>query len=92
MAARRARWAEGRARTSHAERLLSQLAPGAGLVTVVDGAPATLSWLAGVRGQRVSALGLDSFGQVGDLPDLYRRYRLDAEAILDAAADLFLGE
>jgi pyruvate dehydrogenase E1 component len=92
MAARRARWAEGQRRTSHAERLLSQLAPGAGLVTVIDGAPGTLSWLAGVRGQRVSALGLDSFGQVGDLPDLYRRYRLDAEAILDAAADLFLGD
>jgi pyruvate dehydrogenase E1 component len=92
MAAKRARWAEGQARACHAERLLAQLAPGAGLVTVIDGAPATLSWLAGVRGQRVSALGLDSFGQVGDLPDLYRRYRLDAEAILDAAADLFLGE
>ena len=90
MAARRSRWREGAPRTSHAEGLLSQLAPGAGLVTVIDGSPGALSWLGGVLGQRVSALGLDSFGQVGDLPDLYRAYRLDAEAILDAAADLFL--
>jgi pyruvate dehydrogenase E1 component len=90
MAARRSRWSEGERRESHAERLLSELAPTAGLVTVVDGSPATLSWLGGVRGQRVSSLGMDSFGQVGDLPDLYRRYRLDTEAILDAAADLFL--
>ena len=66
------------------------LAPGAGLVTVVDGSPATLSWLGGVKGQRVSSLGLDSFGQVGDLPDLYRHYGLDMDAIVDAAAELFL--
>jgi pyruvate dehydrogenase E1 component len=90
MAARRGRWTgEGR-RESHAEALLSQLAPGAGLVTVVDGSPATLSWLGGVKGQRVSSLGLDSFGQVGDLPDLYRHYRLDVDAIVDACAELFL--
>jgi pyruvate dehydrogenase E1 component len=90
MAARRSRWTARARRTSHAEALLSQLAPGAGLVTVVDGSPATLSWLGGVKGMRVSALGVDSFGQVGDLPDLYRRYRLDADAIVDACADLFL--
>jgi pyruvate dehydrogenase E1 component len=57
---------------------------------VVDGAPATLSWLGGVKGQRVSALGVDAFGQVGDIPDLYRHYRLDVDAIVEACADLFL--
>jgi pyruvate dehydrogenase E1 component len=90
MAARRGRWRGAGRRESHAEALLGQLAPGAGLVTVVDGSPATLSWLGGVRGQRVSALGLDSFGQVGDLTDLYRHYRLDVDAIVEACADLFL--
>ncbi|HEY8571927.1 transketolase [Phenylobacterium sp.] len=90
MDARRSRWTGGAKRMSHAEALLRDLSPTAGLVTVVDGSPATLSWVGGVLGQRVSALGLDAFGQVGDLPDLYRRYRLDAEAIVDAAADLFL--
>ena len=90
MAARRGRWTGTGRRESHAEALLSRLAPGAGLVTVVDGSPATLSWLGGVRGQRVSSLGLDSFGQVGDLPDLYRHYRLDVDAIVDACAELFL--
>jgi pyruvate dehydrogenase E1 component len=90
MAARRGRWVSGEVRKSHAEILLDALAPGAGLVTVVDGSPATLSWLGGVRGMPVSPLGLDSFGQVGSLPDLYRHYRLDAEAIVEACADLFL--
>lgn len=59
-------------------------------LTVLDGAPATLSWLGGVRGQRVSPLGTDRFGQTGDIPDLYRTYRIDAEAIIDALAELVL--
>jgi pyruvate dehydrogenase E1 component len=71
---------------SHIERLLAPLAGNAGLVTIIDGPPATLSWLGGVHGHKVRALGLEHFGQSGDVPDLYRAYRLDAEAILDAAA------
>lgn len=84
------RWTGGDRTPCHAEQLLDQLASGAGLVTVIDGAPATLSWLGGVRGMRVSPLGTDRFGQTGDLPDLYRLYRLDAEAIVDAVAELLL--
>lgn len=79
-----------RPKPCHAGNLLAPLAPGAGLVTVLDGSPAALSWLGGVRGHRVSPLGTDKFGQTGDIPDLYRTYRLDAEAIIDAAAELFL--
>ena len=91
-ARRAARWTSSKAAPSHVETLLSQLAPGAGLVTVIDGSPGALSWLGGVKGMRVSPLGVDRFGQTGDLPDLYRTYRLDAEAIVDAAAELFLGD
>ncbi len=89
-ARRAARWNGQSTQECHVEALLSALAPGAGLVTVLDGSPAALSWLGGVRGMRVSPLGTDRFGQTGDLPDLYRTYRLDAEAIIDAAAELFL--
>jgi pyruvate dehydrogenase E1 component len=60
------------------------------LVTLLDGSPAALSWLGSVRGQRVSPLGLDRFGQTGSLGDLYREYRLDVDAIVEAAAELFL--
>ena len=89
-AARAARSRRGVAGQSHVDRLLGALGPHAGLVTVIDGSPGALSWLGGVRGQKVSPLGLDRFGQTGDLPDLYREYRLDADAIVDAAAELFL--
>ena len=49
-----------------------------------------LSWLGCVRGHRVGPLGIDGFGQVGDLPDLYRCHRLDADTIVEATASLFL--
>jgi pyruvate dehydrogenase E1 component len=75
---------------SHIERLLKPLSPVAGLVTLIDAAPASLSWLGGVIGHRVSPLGLDRFGQTGTLPDLYGEYRLDVDAIVEAAAELFL--
>lgn len=90
-ARRAARWTGGAAEPCHAEELLSALSPGAALVTVIDGSPGALSWLGGVRGMRVSPLGIDRFGQTGDLPDLYRTYRLDRDAIIEAAAELFIG-
>ena len=84
----------GRAATapviSHVERLLAPLAPGAALVTVLDGHPAAHSWLGGVRGHRVVPLGPDRFGQSGDIPDLFREYGIDADALLDACAQALL--
>ena len=85
-----ARWTQGASKPCHIATLLAGLSPGAGLITVIDGSPGTLSWLGGVCGHRVSPLGIDRFGQTGDLPDLYRTYRLDADAIVEAAAELFL--
>jgi pyruvate dehydrogenase E1 component len=76
--------------SSHAARLLGRLSPGARLVTVIDGPPSTLAWLGGVAGHRVVALGVERFGQSGDIQDLYRAYRLDSEAILDAAATVLV--
>jgi pyruvate dehydrogenase E1 component len=66
------------------DRLLAPLARDAVLATVIDGHPATLSWMGAVRGQRISPLGVTRFGQSGDIPDLYRYYGLDAEAIATA--------
>ncbi len=89
-AARAARWQKKAAEPSHVETLLAPLSRTAGLVTLLDAAPASLSWLGGVVGHRVSPLGIDRFGQTGNLPDLYRAYRLDVDAIVEAAAELFL--
>jgi pyruvate dehydrogenase E1 component len=75
---------------SHIGGLLSRLSPEAGVVTVIDGHPATLSWLGAVHRHRIRALGVERFGQSGDIQDLYKLYGLDVDAILDAAAGLCL--
>jgi pyruvate dehydrogenase E1 component len=81
-------WRDSRTQgaTSAAEQLLAPLRPGAALVTVGDFHPAVLSWLGAVAGHAIVPLGVDHFGQSGDIPDLYQAYRIDADAILDAAA------
>jgi pyruvate dehydrogenase E1 component len=88
-AAQAARW-NGERQPSHIEQLLSGLSPSAGLVTIADAAPASLSWIGGVLGQRVAPLGVERFGQTGSLPDLYAAYRLDGAAITEAVAELLL--
>ncbi len=90
LAAGRAR-RSGSAVPSHIEEVLSPMAPGSALVTILDGHPAALAWLGAVRGQRVVPLGVDRFGQSGDITDLYREYGLDQDAILGACAQALLG-
>jgi len=85
-AAQRARQAGMTGAGPHVEELLAPLAGDAALVTVIDGHPATLGWLGSVFGHRIHALGVEHFGQSGDVIDLHRHYRIDEEAILDAAA------
>ena len=84
-AARRATDRGERAAPSHAERLLAEVPRDCGLVTVLDGHPATLAWLGSVRGHRTRALGVTRFGQTGTIPDLYRVAGIDAQAIAAAA-------
>ncbi len=90
MAASRSPWTGEAGQTSHIERLLSDMPAGSGLVTLIDGAPSPFSWLGSVRGHRVRALGTERFGQTGDLPDTYAEHRLDANAVMDAAASLLV--
>lgn len=76
---------------SHIEKLLAPLPRDCGIVTVIDGHPAALGWLGGVRGHRVEALGVEQFGQTGTIADLYRHHGIDANAIIDAAESLTTG-
>ncbi|WP_434144549.1 transketolase-like TK C-terminal-containing protein [Leucobacter sp. gxy201] len=58
------------------------------LVTVQDGHPHTLSFLAGARGDRVRNLGVTEFGQSTDLADAYALHGIDAASIVDAAFEV----
>ncbi|MDS1137193.1 transketolase [Nitratireductor indicus] len=77
---------------SHVERLLGDVPSHCGIVTVLDGHPATLAWLGSVCGHRTRSLGVEHFGQTGTIADLYRHYGLDAQGILRAAAALTPGK
>lgn len=47
------------------------------LVTVQDGHPHTLAFLAGARGNRIRCLGVPEFGQSSSLSDAYRVHGID---------------
>jgi pyruvate dehydrogenase E1 component len=84
-AAVRARQRGLRHAESHIERLLRGVPSYAAFVTVIDGHPATLSWLGGVYGHKVHPLGVEHFGQTGTIADLYKHYGIDAGSIRSAA-------
>ena len=58
------------------------------MVTVLDGHPHTLAFLAGVNGVPASHLGVTRFGQSGDLDSVYRHHGLDVDSVVGAALDL----
>lgn len=70
---------------AHVEDLFEPLADDARFTSVIDGHPAAVAWMGAVRGHSVAPLGVESFGQTGDLIDLYRHYGIDADHIRRAA-------
>lgn len=90
-AAQRARRRGMRHARSHIERLLTNVPTHCGIVAVIDGHPATLAWLGSVNGNRVTALGVEHFGQTGTIDDMYRHHGMDADAIMSAAEALVPG-
>jgi pyruvate dehydrogenase E1 component len=83
-----------RARQGHGDApawILDQAFPAdraAPLVTVLDGHPHTLAFLGGINQVRAVTLGVTSFGQSGDLDDVYRYHGIDADAVVRAALDI----
>src|SRR4051794_17389411 len=58
------------------------------LVTLLDGHPHTLAFLAGVHRVRAAHLGVSRFGQSGGLADVHPHHGIDADAVVRAALDL----
>jgi len=58
------------------------------LVTVLDGHPHTLAFLATINRVPHAALGVAQFGQSGSISDLYRDNGIDTDSIIRAALDL----
>ena len=57
------------------------------MVTVLDGHPHTLAFLAGVNKVPAAHLGVSRFGQSGDLDDVYRYHGIDTDSVVAACLD-----
>ena len=57
------------------------------MVTVLDGHPHTLAFLATVNRVPSVLLGVTGFGQSGTIEDVYRYHGIDADSIVRAALD-----
>ncbi|WP_434058512.1 transketolase-like TK C-terminal-containing protein [Coralliovum pocilloporae] len=84
-AAQRDRARGNRKARSHIETLLGTLPNHCSLLTVVDGHPATLSWLGAVAGHRTIPLGVEHFGQTGTIGDLYQHFGINRDSIVQQA-------
>jgi len=58
------------------------------MVTVLDGHPHALAFLATIRGVRSVNLGVTDFGQTGHVHELYRANGIGPDAMVEAALDL----
>ncbi|MGH3994376.1 MAG: pyruvate dehydrogenase, partial [Pseudonocardiaceae bacterium] len=77
--------------TEHPDGILSELFPpdrAAPIVTVLDGDPHALAFLAAVNASPLTPLGVTRFGQSGELTEVYEHHEIDTETIVGAALDL----
>ena len=58
------------------------------MVTVLDGHPHTLAFVAAIRGVTSVNLGVTEFGQTGTLQELYKLHGIGVDAQISAALDL----
>jgi pyruvate dehydrogenase E1 component len=75
----------------HPDDILGELFPpdrAAPIVTILDGDPHALAFLAAVNATRLTPLGVTRFGQSGELAEVYEHHGIDAETIVGAALDL----
>lgn len=71
--------------------ILDQLLPAdraTPMVTVLDGHPHTLAFLATVNRVASTSLGVSNFGQVGSLDEVYKYHHIDTDSIVGAALDV----
>jgi len=81
----------GKQNISRIEEIFSETSSDSLIVTVLDGHSSSLSWIGGAVNRKTISLGVDEFGQSGNLIDLYKVYGIDSDSIVDACAQAFSG-
>jgi len=68
-------------KNSHIEKLFINVPKSTIIITVIDGHPMTLAWLGSVFGHKTIPLGVDRFGQTGNIKELFAEFMIDSESI-----------
>ena len=79
---------KGKRDPGHGGSIVDELFPSdcpAPIVTVQDGHPHTLAFLAGVRGDPIRCLGVTEFGQSTGVEDAYALHGIDTASVVDTA-------
>ena len=69
----------------HLARLIPPDLRRAPIVTVHDAASHAMAWLGSVYGQRVVPVGVDDFGESGTIAELYERFGLRSDQVVNSA-------
>ena len=72
--------------SSHIEKILESYDRNTVLITIIDGHSSSLSWIGSVLGHKVYPMGLNKFGQSGDLSEIYEYTHIDFKSIIDRIA------
>ena len=73
---------------SRIEELFTDTEKNSVIVSIMDAHSSSLTWVGGAVGKKTISLGVDEFGQSGNLKDLFHNYSIDADAIVDACAQV----
>ena len=72
--------------TSHIEKMLDIYNNNTTLITIIDAHSSSLAWIGSVLGHKVYPMGLNKFGQSGDLDEIYSYTNIDFKSIIDRIA------
>ena len=71
---------------SHIEKILDLYNRNTVIITIIDAHSSSLAWIGSVLGHKVYPMGLNKFGQSGDLDEIYSYTNIDFKSIIDRIA------
>ena len=71
---------------SHIEKILELYNRNTALITIIDAHSSSLAWIGSVLGHKVYPMGLNKFGQSGELDEIYKDADIDFKSIIDRIA------
>ncbi len=70
----------------HIEKILKSVDRNSLIISIIDAHSSSLSWIGSVLGHKVYPMGINKFGQSGDLNEIYRYTNIDFKSIIDRIA------